>query len=151
MLSLTRTTAPEILEALSHSRFRARFHLSDKLLAYAREKNDVLAEHARKLLNERLAPVRLHGNDGRQTPMKGHPVFVAQHATALCCRGCIAKWYGIDPARNLTSDELEAAVQIVLTWIARQVQSVPAHSAQKARRAASGGAGAVSGKQLSLF
>ena len=151
MLSLTRTPAPEILEALSHSRFRARFHLSDKLLAYAREKNDVLAEHARKLLNERLAPIGLHGNDGRQTPMKGHPVFVAQHATALCCRGCMEKWYGIDPSRNLTSDELEAAVQIVLAWIARQVQSSPAHSAQKARRAASGGASALSGRQLSLF
>lgn len=151
MLSLTRTPALEILEALSHSRFRARFHLSDKLLAYARDKNDVLAEHARKLLNERLAPVSLHGNDGRQTPMKGHPVFVAQHATALCCRGCMAKWYGIDPARNLTSDELEAAVQIVVAWIARQVQSASAHSAQKARRAASGGALAVSGRQLSLF
>lgn len=125
--------------------------LSDKLLAYAREKNDVLAEHARKLLNERLAPEGLHGNDGRQTPMKGHPVFVAQHVTALCCRGCMARWYGIDPARNLTSDELEAAVQIVLAWIARQVQSAPARSAQKARRAAWGGASALSGRQLSLF
>jgi hypothetical protein len=34
-------------------------------------------------------------NDGKQTPFKGHPVFIAQHATATCCRGCLAKWHGI--------------------------------------------------------
>ena len=32
-------------------------------------------------------------NDGKQTPMKGHPVFIAQHATATCCRECTRKWH----------------------------------------------------------
>ena len=49
-------------------------------------------------------------NDGRQTPMRNHPVFVAQHATATCCRGCLARWHGIPPGRELTADDIVAAI-----------------------------------------
>lgn len=39
-------------------------------------------------------------NDRKQTPTKGHPVFVAQYATATCCRECIRKWHKIQPGKN---------------------------------------------------
>jgi hypothetical protein len=35
--------------------------------------------------------------------MRGHPVFIAQHATATCCRGCLAKWHDIPAGRALTT------------------------------------------------
>lgn len=41
-----------------------------------------------------MAPKNID-NDGKQTPMRGHPVFIAQHATATCCRECLKKWHNI--------------------------------------------------------
>ena len=53
----------------------------------------------------------------KQTPMKGHPVFIAQHATATCCRGCLKKWHRIEKERALNDDEVEFVVEMVLGWI----------------------------------
>ena len=52
--------------------------------------------------------------------MRGHPVFVAQHATATCCRGCIYKWYHIPKNRKLTKEEIDYLVRIIMTWIKKQ-------------------------------
>ena len=52
-----------------------------------------------EIIFKREAPAFIH-NDGKQTPTKGHPVFVAQHATATCCRECIRKWHKIQPGKN---------------------------------------------------
>jgi hypothetical protein len=49
---------------------------------------EVIDRHAADFVAGRLAPA-LPNNDGKQTPMRGHPVFIAQHATATCCRGCL--------------------------------------------------------------
>lgn len=40
---------------------------------------DILRLHATDFVKKRLAPAAPK-NDGRQTPTKGHPVFIAQHA-----------------------------------------------------------------------
>ena len=53
---------------------------------------DVVLAHAADFIEKRLAPA-YPTNDGKQTPMRKHPVFVAQHATATCCRGCLEKWH----------------------------------------------------------
>ncbi|MCP9485713.1 MAG: DUF4186 domain-containing protein [Gaiellaceae bacterium MAG52_C11] len=37
------------------------------------------------MIAQRVAPAAPR-KDGKQTPYRGHPVFVAQHATATCCR-----------------------------------------------------------------
>ncbi len=85
----------QILDRLSKSTFRQRFKLGAKEQTYLRTKGrDVVREHARSFIATRLAPAHPR-NDGKQTPMRGHPVFVAQHATATCCRGCLAKWHGM--------------------------------------------------------
>ncbi len=49
--------------------------------------------------------------------MRGHPVFVAQHATATCCRGCLAKWHDIPAGRPLSAEEIEFVVSVHLAWL----------------------------------
>ena len=106
-----------LLSRLSRSRFRSRFGLSDADRAYvARTGWETLRSQAEKIVRERLAPAAPR-NDGRQTPMRGHPVFVAQHATATCCRGCLFKWHGIPPGRPLSDAEVARVVDFLLAWI----------------------------------
>lgn len=75
-----------------------------------------LESHAYDFVNARLAP-KIIPNDGKQTPMRGHPVFIAQHATATCCRGCLWKWWKIPQSRELKPDEIEFVVGLILEWI----------------------------------
>lgn len=102
---------------LDASAFRSRFRLTDADRAYIALRGwEEIAAQARKRVVERLAPARpLH--DGRQTPMRGHVVFPAQHATATCCRGCLAKWHRIPAGRALTDDEIEYVVSVLLRWL----------------------------------
>src|SRR6476659_5385464 len=94
--------AEELFSALSRSEFRRRFRLGAKEQTYLTEKTlPVVLEHGRKFILERLAPAEPK-NDGKQTPMRGHPIFIAQHATATCCRGCLAKWHRIPQGPPLT-------------------------------------------------
>jgi len=110
----------DLFAALAKSTFRRRFRLSPKELAYAREKGfDAVLDHARAFVRDRLAPADI-ANDGRQTPMRNHPVFVAQHATATCCRGCLAKWHGLPKGRELTLDEQGYVVGVIERWLRDQ-------------------------------
>lgn len=117
----------DVFAALSKSRFRSRFALSPKEWQYLSARSgDVIAEHARKFIDERLSPAAPR-NDGRQTPLRGHPVFVAQHATATCCRGCLAKWHGIAAGRQLDAQEQARVVAVILNWLAAQTQEPTKH------------------------
>ena len=110
------------LEALSKSNFRSRFGLKEKDLVYVKEKGmDTIYRHAQDFIRTRLAD-SLPKNDGKQTPMRGHPVFIAQHATATCCRGCIYKWHRIPQGRKLTPHEQEFIAQLIMRWIEREVK-----------------------------
>ena len=55
--------------------------------------------------------------------MKGHPVFIAQHATATCCRGCINKWYGIDKNKILDDNEIKYINKVIMTWIKKEIKN----------------------------
>ncbi|MBT1179461.1 DUF4186 domain-containing protein [Bifidobacterium vespertilionis] len=115
----------DTLERLSHSAFRAKFTLSERDRAYARDKGrGAIADHARDLLRKRVGDAEPR-NDGRQTPWRGHPVFTAQHATATCCRGCIAKWHGISKGRPLTDDDVARLADLVMAWIDRDLAAHP--------------------------
>lgn len=110
----------DLLERIAASGFRSKFHLDDKDLALIEEKGeDTIRRHAEEIIAKRLAPA-LIPNDGKQTPMKGHPVFKAQHATATCCRGCLQRWHGIAPGRELTAEEQKQVVDMIMRWIASQ-------------------------------
>jgi hypothetical protein len=105
------------LRALGRQPFRARFHLRGRDAATVELRGmKVIREHAGELLAKRLAPAEPH-NDGKQTPYRGHPVFVAQHATATCCRTCLERWHGIPKGRELTAGEQLYAVDVICRWI----------------------------------
>ena len=111
----------ELFARLSQSDFRNRFALKAKDKAYIQEKGwKTIRQHAADFIRKRLAPA-LIPNDGQQTPMRGHPVFIAQHATGCCCRGCFAKWHHIPAGRELTEEEQKYAVAVIMEWIRRQL------------------------------
>jgi hypothetical protein len=82
-------------------------------------------EHGQQFITERLAPAH-PVNDGKQTPMRGHPIFIAQHATATCCRGCLAKWHKINAGRTLSDKEVAHVLGVIRAWIALQGKVEPA-------------------------
>lgn len=113
----------EALNKLNKSKFRSSFHLSEKDKAYIKEKGmDTMRLHAYDFISTRLAPAEIP-NDGKQTPMRGHPVFIAQHATACCCRGCLYKWYKVKKGRQLNEAQIEKIVNLIMAWIEKECES----------------------------
>lgn len=113
-------TIDEALNKLKKSKFRSRFHLSDKDKQYIDDKGlTTIRRHAEDFIAQRLAPDNIP-NDGKQTPMCGHPVFIAQHACACCCRGCLFKWYRVNPKKQLSPTEQEKIVNLIMVWIERE-------------------------------
>jgi hypothetical protein len=111
------TSIDATLSALAKQPFRARFHLRGRDAATVQLRGmEAVRAHARELLAARVAPAAPR-KDGKQTPYRGHPVFVAQHATATCCRTCLERWHGIPKGRELTADELDYAVEVICRWI----------------------------------
>lgn len=111
----------EIFERLAKSKFRSSFKLTKKDIEYINSKGlEKIEEHAYDFVKKRLAP-KVILNDGKQTPMKGHPVFVSQHATACCCRSCLFKWHKIMMNKELNKEEIDYIVNIIMTWIRRQI------------------------------
>jgi hypothetical protein len=110
----------DLFAALARSKFRAKFHLGEKERAYLRQRGlDEVLGQAAKIVRERLAPAVIP-NDGKQTPWRNHPVFVAQHATATCCRGCLEKWHQIPKGRALTDEEVGHVLAVLERWLERQ-------------------------------
>ena len=110
------------LNSLSKSNFRSKFHLKQKDKEYIKEKGiDKIREHAQDFINKRLAPANL-ANDGKQTPMRGHPVFIAQHATATCCRGCLYKWHKISKGIELNKEQKDYIVNVIMAWIEKETK-----------------------------
>jgi len=107
----------EVFPKLAQSPFRARFRLGPKERAYLDDRGMIVVlEHAADFIAKRLAPSQ-PANDGKQTPMRGHPAFIAQHATATCCRGCLAKWHGIPRERELDATEQRHVVAAIERWL----------------------------------
>ena len=110
-------TIDEALVKLQKSTFRAKFHLTEKDKQYVKDKGmNTVREHAADFVRQRLAPAVIP-NDGKQTPMRGHPVFVAQHACACCCRGCLNKWYKVPIGTELNENQQERIVNLLMAWI----------------------------------
>lgn len=109
-----------LFDKLKQSDFRSRFHLTEKDKAYICEKGmDTIRSHAQDFVAKRLSAENPE-HDGKQTPMKGHPIFIAQHATACCCRGCLEKWHHIPAGKVLTANEQHYIVEILMEWIAQE-------------------------------
>ncbi len=110
------------LDSLEKSKFRGSFHLNNNMKEYAREKGYLkIKSDAYDLISKRLKVLK--ANDGKQTPMRAnsHPVFIAQHATGTCCRGCLEKIHNIPKTKELTEQEINYIVEVIMTWITREV------------------------------
>lgn len=107
------------LNELSKSKFRSSFHLRKYMIGYIDEKGmQKIIDHTYDFVNERLSSLK--ENDGKQTPMKGHPVFIAMHACACCCRECLEKWHHIPKDKVLSDNEINYIVSIIVEWIRRE-------------------------------
>ena len=110
-----------VLDKLAKSKFRSKFKLRAKEIEYIKDKGlNTIYSHVCDFIHDRVAPVEPI-NDGKQTPMREHPVFIAQHATGCCCRGCFFKWHHIPAGRQLTEEEQQYAVAVLMAWIEKQV------------------------------
>ena len=109
------------LFSLKKSKFRSKFKLTpEDRNCTATRGLETIRDHAFDFVNSRIAP-DFPKNDGKQTPIRGHPVFIAQHATATCCRRCLQKWHGIEKGRALTAAEVDYVVALIMGWIAGQI------------------------------
>jgi len=109
------------IDRLSHSKFRSSFRLKSKELEYLNQRGmDQIMEHASDFIDSRIAPAE-PANDGKQTPYRNHPVFIAQHATATCCRGCIEKWHNFKKGAELDSDQKNYILKVIKKWLELQV------------------------------
>ena len=82
---------------------------------------DTIRQHAKDFIAKREAPAYI-ANDGKQTPMCGHPVFIAQHATATCCRECIRKWHKMQLGKELSQVQQDYLVDVIMTWIQKEIE-----------------------------
>ncbi len=112
----------DILEKLHKSKFRSSFHLKQKDIDYINKQGlDVIRSHAYDFINKRLKPIYIE-NDGKQTPFRGHPIFIAQHACACCCRGCLEKWHKIPKNKELNDLEIDYIVSLLMKWIDEEIK-----------------------------
>jgi hypothetical protein len=110
----------EVFDRLARYSFRRRFCLRAAEKDYLERKGlDTVMSHGEEFIEERLAPAE-PSNDGKQTPMRNHPIFVAQHATGTCCRGCLEKWHGIPKGHALTADEKAYILAVLRRWLVAQ-------------------------------
>ena len=107
---------------LAKSKFRSRFHLSVADRKYIAEKGiETIRRHCEDFIRTRLA-LASPPNDGKQTPMRGHPVFKAQHACACCCRDCLAKWWKVPRETPIPADRQRGIVDFLMAWIEREMK-----------------------------
>ena len=112
----------QLFERLDNSKLRSSFRLKQKDIDYINEKGlNTIRQHAKDFIAKREAPAYI-ANDGKQTPMRGHPVFIAQHATATCCRECIRKWYKMQLGKKLSQVQRDYLVDVIMTWIQKEIE-----------------------------
>ena len=110
-----------LFQRLDASAFRRRFRLGSKERQYCLEKGpEIIDRHAADFIAQRLAAAEPR-NDGKQTPMRGHPVFIAQHATATCCRGCLEKWHRIAAHQPLSAEQQRYIVAVIHAWLVKAI------------------------------
>ncbi len=111
-----------LLDSLGKTKFRGSFHLNSKMKMYVKDKGlDKVKSDAYDLIGKRIA-IASPLNDGKQTPMRQvHPVFIAQHATGCCCRGCLERIHKIEKGRALTKEETDYVVEVIMKWIEKEI------------------------------
>lgn len=110
-------TKEQAVAKLNKSKFRSSFYLTRAEKAYIEDKGmETIRRHAVDLVKKKIASA-YPANDGKQTPMHGHPVFKAMHATAFCCRGCMEKWYRVPQGVELSEEQVARIADFLIFWI----------------------------------
>jgi hypothetical protein len=110
----------ELFDGLARSKFRSGFKLGEKEYQYLNDKGiETIMEHACRFVVQRLSDAHPK-NDGKQTPMRGHPVFIAQHATGTCCRSCLFRWHRIEKAKPLSEQQIQYIIEVIKRWLMMQ-------------------------------
>lgn len=111
------------IERIGRHPFRAKFHLRAHERATVEARGlQTMRTHADEIVAARLAPAA-PARDGKQTPYRGHPVFVAQHATATCCRTCLQRWHDVPKGAQLHPEQRRYVADVIVRWIEREVQA----------------------------
>ena len=112
-------TKDEAFARLARSKFRSRFKLTADDFAYIERVGlETIRCHAEDFVREKIGPAE-PVNDGKQTPMCGHPIFKAMHGSAMCCRGCMEKWWHVKRGVPLTDEQKAKAIDFLMAWIER--------------------------------
>lgn len=115
------TVAGAAFQRFAKSKFRSRFRLSESDRKYIADKGmETIRRHCEDFIRTRLASAN-PPNDGKQTPMRGHPVFKAQHACACCCRDCLSKWWKVPKGTAIPPERQSRIVDFLIAWIGRQL------------------------------
>jgi hypothetical protein len=99
--------------------------LTEKAVNYARRKGRALLRTAAEKQITHLVGSEKHPREGIQTPRENSPnanaIHFAQHATASCCRRCVAEWHGIPEGRALSEDEIMYLTELAMLYIGARI------------------------------
>ena len=93
---------------------------ADDLAYIERVGLETIRRHAEDFVREKLGPAE-PVNDGKQTPMRVHPIFKAMHGSAMCCRGCMEKWWHVKRGVPLTDAQKAKAVDFLMAWVLKRM------------------------------
>jgi 16S rRNA G966 N2-methylase RsmD len=115
--------AQRLEQLWQNSTFRAGIHLTEAERAELKAIGIAgAAGQSRPLLAARLGPAE-PPHEGRQTPWHGYPTFPAQHATATCCRACLAKHHEIAAGAPLSDAQLDYLVGCLEHYWQRELET----------------------------
>ena len=115
-------TKDEAFAKLARSKFRSRFKLAADDLAYIERVGlATIRRHAEDFVRDKLGHAE-PANDGKQTPMRGHPIFKAMHGSAMCCRGCMEKWWKVKRGVPLANAQKGKTVDFLMAWVERRMR-----------------------------
>ena len=99
----------------------AKFTLGEAEVEYIQSRGiDILRLHATDFIQKRIAPAEPK-NDGHQTPTKGHPVFIAQHACGCNDRDTVETFFSLKKGKQLSEKEVTLIVDVLISWMHDQL------------------------------
>lgn len=118
-------------EALRYEFIRHHFWhiaLTERAVNYAKRKGRALLRVAAEKQIRTLVGSEKHPREGIQTPRenseKANAIHFAQHATASCCRRCIAEWHGIPESRALSEGEIVYLTELAMLYVNARVPNL---------------------------
>ena len=92
--------------------------------AQERGKIEILAK-AKEIVTKKISKIPKGYFDYLCTPTKGKEiVHYAQHATATCCRRCVARWHNIPEDVVLTEPQVDYFVELIEMYIDEKVPGI---------------------------